>query len=231
MNVLRVWRPDLYKGDLCRVCGLEMEDNENILACSKSRATQEELWEDALDRRQKQLKPGKQPLSETVWRIPRTSKLLKALWQAIKRPGEEEEEELEQHTLNAWAVSHIYRGLVPKALVTQWSKVFKDVAESRYEEENIITNSMKRTRTTKDQRAQWTQTHRWKQIYGRKLREDECLCGRAVTKHKEQRCSGEQNNTRVVDGAVINTLLGLRRMDIMERIGNMVIKELEEEHI
>ncbi|KAG9072620.1 hypothetical protein KI688_000391 [Linnemannia hyalina] len=95
MDVLRARRPDLYKDDLCRLCGLETEDNEHIWACSKSRETQEELWEDALDRvdgwgeiatrqfnkqRQKQLKPGKQSPPETVWRIPRTSKLRKALW-------------------------------------------------------------------------------------------------------------------------------------------------------
>ncbi|KAG9072619.1 hypothetical protein KI688_000390 [Linnemannia hyalina] len=88
---------------------------------------------------------------------------------------------------------------------------------------------MKHTHTTKDQRARWTQTHRWQQIYGRKLREDEYLCGRAVAEHKEQRCPGEQSDTRVADQAVIDTLLGLRRMDIMERRGSMVIKELEEE--
>ena len=46
----------------------------------------------------------------------------------------------------------------------------------------------------------------------------------------EQRCPGEQRDNRVVDRAVIDILLGLRRMDIMERKGNMVIKELEEEH-
>ncbi|KAF9545562.1 hypothetical protein EC957_010871 [Mortierella hygrophila] len=98
---------------LCRVCGIETEDNEHIWTCSKRRKTQEGLWEDALDRvdgweeiatrlfnkqRQKQIKPGKQPPHETVWRIPRTIKLHKTLWQAIKRPGEEEEEEPEQHT-------------------------------------------------------------------------------------------------------------------------------------
>ncbi|KAG9064400.1 hypothetical protein KI688_003588 [Linnemannia hyalina] len=89
---------------------------------------------------------------------------------------------------------------------------------------------MKCIRITKDQRAQCTQTHRWKKIYGRKLREDECLCGRTVAEHREQRCPGEQGDTRVAHRAVIDTLLGLRRMDIMERKGNMVIKELEEEH-
>ncbi|KAF9542956.1 hypothetical protein EC957_001392 [Mortierella hygrophila] len=157
---------------------------------------QEELWKDAFDRvdrwgeiatglfnkqRQKQLNPGRKPTPKIVWRIPRTSKLRKALWQAIKRPGEEEVEEPEQHTPSAWTVSYIYRGLVPKVLAKQWSKVFKDAAESitqhvsrlffcryvkkeakgelwkpHYErtimwEENSTTNSMKRTHTTKDQ--------------------------------------------------------------------------------
>ncbi|KAF9136434.1 hypothetical protein BGX30_011193 [Mortierella sp. GBA39] len=152
--------------------------------------------------------------------------------------------------------------LVPNVPATQWGKVFKDVPESitqherhlfcryvekeareqlwkpryerpiRWEEESNIKNSMKRTRTTKDQRAQWTQSYRWHQIqiYGRKLREDECLCGRAVAEHKEQRCPGEQSDTQVTDREVTDALLGLGCMDIMERKDNMGIKELEEEH-
>ncbi|KAG9063329.1 hypothetical protein KI688_004211 [Linnemannia hyalina] len=83
---------------------------------------------------------------------------------------------------------------------------------------------MKHARTTKEQRAQWTQTHRRQQIYGRKLREDEYLCGRAIAEHKEQRCPGEQSGTRVADRAIIDALLGLRRMGIMGRRGNMVTK-------
>lgn len=67
----------------------------------------------------------------------------------------------------------------------------------------------------------------WKQIYGRKLREGECLCGRAITEHNIEQCPGEQRDTRVADQAVIDSLLGLRHMDAMERRGNMVIKELE----
>ncbi|KAF9547211.1 hypothetical protein EC957_008721 [Mortierella hygrophila] len=162
---------------------------------------------------------------ETVWRMPRTRKLRRTLWQAVKRPGEEEEEEPEQHTPSAWTVCHIYRGLVLKALAKQWSKVFKDVAKS-------ITQHVSRLfcrYVEKEAREQIWKPRRERTIR-RKLREDERLCGQAVAEHREQRCPGEQSDTRVADQAVIVTLLGLRRMDIMERRGNMVIKELEEEH-
>ena len=36
-----------------------------------------------------------------------------------------------------------------------------------------------------------------------------------------------QRDTRVADQAIIETLLGLRRMDIMERRGQMTVKEFE----
>ncbi|KAG0076418.1 hypothetical protein BGZ90_008717 [Linnemannia elongata] len=79
MGALHARRPDLYKDDLCRQCGLETEDNENVLTCPESRETHEELWEDALDpvdgwggvatrhfnkQRQKQLKPDKEPFPQ-----------------------------------------------------------------------------------------------------------------------------------------------------------------------
>jgi hypothetical protein len=49
---------------------------------------------------------------------------------------------------------------------------------------------------------------RWQQIYGRKPQEDECMCGKLLTKHEEGRCPGVQNDTQEADRAVIETLLG-----------------------
>jgi len=42
-------------------------------------------------------------------------------------------------------------------------------------------------------------------------------------------CPGEQSDTRVADQAVIDTLLGLRLMDVMEKRGAMKVKAFEDE--
>lgn len=86
------------------------------------------------------------------------------------------------------------------------------------EKANHITNSIRQTRATEGQRE------RRRRLYGQKLREDECLCGRTRAGHDRERCPGEQNDIRVADHAVIESLLGRSRMHIMERRGNMVIK-------
>jgi hypothetical protein len=69
----------------------------------------------------------------------------------------------------------------------------------------------------------------WQQIFGRKPREDECMCGQLLTKHEDGRCPGVQNDTHEADRAVIETLLGRRRLEIMERRGVMTVKEFEVE--
>ncbi|KAK3836305.1 MAG: hypothetical protein J3R72DRAFT_203424 [Linnemannia gamsii] len=199
--------------------------------------------------RQKKLEAGKPPPPDIIWRKSSTRQCREALWKVVEKPGEEEERSLQ--TVEKWTACHIYRGLVPTSLAKEWGKVFKDSPDSvaqhvsrsfcRYvemeareqlwkprcattvdwEKDNHITTSMKQTRTSQGQREGW------RQIYGRKLREGECLCGRAIIEHNREQCPGEQRDTRVADQAVIDTLLGLRRKDIMERRGNMAIKDLE----
>ena len=50
-----------------------------------------------------------------------------------------------------------------------------------------------------------------------------------MEEHENDRCPGAQNDKQVADRAVIETLLGRRRMDIMERRGAMIVKNFEEE--
>lgn len=59
----------------------------------------------------------------------------------------------------------------------------------KWEKKSHITTTMKQTCTTEGQRAGW------RQIWGRKLRKDKCVCGRAIAD------TGEQHNTRVTDQA------------------------------
>jgi hypothetical protein len=59
---------------------------------------------------------------------------------------------------------------------------------------------------------------RWQQVYERKPREDECMCGH-LTKCKDGRCSGVQNDSHEADRTVIEILLGRRRLNIMEKRG------------
>ena len=52
---------------------------------------------------------------------------------------------------------------------------------------------------------------------------------RPLAEHEEGRCPGVQNDTHAADRAVIEALLGRRRMDIMEKRGAMTVKEFETE--
>jgi ribonuclease HI len=204
--------------------------------------------------REKKRKLGEKPPQEIVWLRPRTRDCREALIRVVNGTGlREEEEEAQEHTArdDRWMAYHLYRGLVPKALTKEWGKVFKNMPESvvqhtcrlfcrfverearetlwkprceatvEWEKENGITQRQKEKTPTERRRGVW------KQIYGRTQRENECLCGRDMEEHEAGRCPGEQSDTRVADQAVIDTLLGLRHMDIMERRGNMTTKEFE----
>ena len=144
---------------------------------------------------------------------------------------------------------------MPKALTTQWSSVFQDPPKSivqhvcrlfsrfvekegreklwkprcertvEWEKQQGITEKRKHNKPT-TQRNQ----NEWQQIYGRRPQENECLCGHAIDAYEAGRCPGEQSDTRVADQAVIDTLLGLRLMDVMEKRGAMKVKAFEDEN-
>jgi hypothetical protein len=50
-----------------------------------------------------------------------------------------------------------------------------------------------------------------------------------LEEYEDDRCPGVQNDTQAADRAVIETLLGRRGMDIMERRGAMTVKNFEVE--
>jgi len=115
-----------------------------------------------------------------------------------------------------WTACHILSGLVTKALATEWARVFKEMPKSIVEHvsrslcqfieeegrEKIWKPQCERT-------VKWERQHgitvrqkhkppedqprsQWQQIYGRKLRENECMCGRLLEEHEAQRCPGSR---------------------------------------
>ncbi|OAQ35803.1 hypothetical protein K457DRAFT_132479, partial [Linnemannia elongata AG-77] len=84
-------------------------------------------------------------------------------------------------------------------------------------------------RETEAQTPEERPRSQWQQIYERKPQANECKCGRPLAEHEEGRCPGVQNDIHAADRAVIEALLGRRRMDIMEKRGAMKVKEFEME--
>ncbi|KAG0207882.1 hypothetical protein BGX33_006547 [Mortierella sp. NVP41] len=250
MDALRARHPGLYQDDRCRLCDAETEDNDSIWTCPETREAQEEVWEAGLDHFPKDSEEC-QP-EPILWKTPRSEDCRAALRRIVRWPSLEDGQQ--QFTgEDEWTVCHIFRGLVPKALTAQWSTVFEDPSKSivehvcrhfcrfiekegrkklwkprcertvEWEKQQGITESRKhnKTPTQSDQ-------DEWRQIYGRKPRENGCLCGREMDEREAGRCPGEQSDTRVADQAVIETLLGLRLMDVIEKRGAMKVKVVED---
>jgi ribonuclease HI len=266
MDALHARRPDLYKDDQCRRCQATTEDNEHIWLCPKSRDAHDEIWKDGLGRidfwgaiatkrynkERKRRKEGEAQLKEIEWVAASVRTCRRALRRIIQWPSTEDGHE-EYTGDEKWTVCHILRGLVPKALATEWARVFKEMPKSVVEHvSRLFCRFIEKEGREKiwkprcERTVEWEKQHgiterrkhkppedrprsQWQQIYGRKPRENECRCGRLLEEHEDDRCPGVQNDTQAADRAVIETLLGRRRMDIMERRGAMTVKNFEVE--
>ncbi|KAK3836656.1 MAG: hypothetical protein JOS17DRAFT_734820 [Linnemannia elongata] len=267
MDVLHARRPDLYKDDQCRQCHATTEDNEHIWLCPEGKEAHDEIWKDRLGRidfwgavatrhynreRMKRRKEGETRPKEIVWVAASVKACREALRRIVQWPSTEDNHE-EYTGDEKWTVGHILRGLVPKALAIEWTRVFKDMPKSVVEHvSRLFCRFIEKEGREKiwkprcERTVEWEKQHRitekrkhkppeerprsqWQQVYGRKPRENECECGRLLAEHESGRCLGVQNDTYTADRAVIETLLGRRRMDIMERRGEMTVKEFEAE--
>ncbi|OAQ28675.1 hypothetical protein K457DRAFT_1832896 [Linnemannia elongata AG-77] len=216
MDALHARRPDLYKNDQCRQCHAMTEDKEHVWLCLESKEAHDEIWKDGLGRidfwgaiatkhynreRKKRRKEGETEPKEIEW-----------VATSDRNEGYTGDEK--------WTVCHILRGLVPKALATEWAKVFKEMPKSVAEHvSRLFCKFIEKEGREKIWKPRCERTVEW----------EKQQCGRPLAEHEEGRCPGVQNDTHAADRAVIEALLGRRRMDIMEKRGAMTVKEFETE--
>ncbi|KAG0063405.1 hypothetical protein BGZ89_009890, partial [Linnemannia elongata] len=144
MDALHARRPDLYKNDYCRQGHGTTEDSEHVWLCPESKEAHDEIRKDGLGRidfwgaiatkhynreRKKRRKEGETKPKEIEWVAASVRACRAALRRIIQWPSTEDGHE--GYTGDEkWTVCHILRGLVPKALATEWAKVFKEMPKS-----------------------------------------------------------------------------------------------------
>ena len=134
MYTMHTRRPDLYPDGLCRVCNLEIEDNEHIWQCTATEKERNTIWEDGLKKihtwgrrainaynraRREQWEKRKEgpPPTPLMWYKPSIEACRYVLHQIIARPT----------MLNGgWSAISIFRGYVPRKLATLWRPWFRD---------------------------------------------------------------------------------------------------------
>ncbi|KAF9944310.1 hypothetical protein BGZ70_004799, partial [Mortierella alpina] len=131
MNVMQARRPDLYSDCLCRVCGIEDEDNRHVWECDSLTEVHREIWQSALDKidgwgTQATCAYNKtHPDSNVQWRCPSAdANILGLSIIAGARSvllGENESDIIDDLK---WRVSDLYRGITPCSLIQRWSGSF-----------------------------------------------------------------------------------------------------------
>lgn len=129
---------DLYKNDQCRQCHAMTEDNEHIWLCPESKEAHDEVWKDGLERidflgtiaakrynkdRKKSRREGEAKPKEIERVTASVRDYRRALRRIIQWPSTEDNYEGYMGD-EKWMVCHIFGGLVPKALATEWAGVF-----------------------------------------------------------------------------------------------------------
>ena len=142
-----------------------------------------------------------------------------------------------------WHVSHLFRGITPKSMLTEWTSVFRtprSIARTvlhkfigyleaqaservwkhrcsvtiAWEQESGINMKAKTSKYTGPRGA-------WSDGYGYITRNGLCVCGAPLTAHEDGHCLGPSSDLRAADGRLLESLLGTRRLTLMERLGRI----------
>ena len=142
-----------------------------------------------------------------------------------------------------WSVSDLLRGITPKSLLEAWIPVFgvpRAIAQTvihkfvgyleaqaseriwkarcsatiDWEKEQGITAKGKKTPYS-GVRGDWSQG------YGYITPEGYCPCGATLATHDDGRCPGPSVDPHAADACLLESLLGKRRLTVMERMGTV----------
>jgi hypothetical protein len=62
---------------------------------------------------------------------------------------------------------------------------------------------------------------KWSNGYGYITREGDCVCGALLAAHKNGKCPGPSSDPKAADERLLESLLGRRRLTLMERMGRI----------
>jgi hypothetical protein len=142
-----------------------------------------------------------------------------------------------------WSVSDLLRGITPKSMLTEWLLVFRtpqsiaktvlhkfvgyleaQASERIWKPRCSATIAWEQTRgiSTKDKTAKYVGLRGdWTRGYGYITRDGYCPCGASLAAHENERCPGAQKDPRAADERLLKSLLGRRRLSLMERMGRV----------
>jgi hypothetical protein len=142
-----------------------------------------------------------------------------------------------------WNVSDLLRGITPLSMLTEWSAVFRTpmsiaktvlhkfvgYLEAQASEliwkprcSETIAWEQSQGISAKDKTSKYTGPRGdWSQGYGYITHDGFCPCGASLATHDEGRCPGATKDPRAADERLLESLLGRRRLSMMERMGRI----------
>jgi ribonuclease HI len=142
-----------------------------------------------------------------------------------------------------WNVSDLLRGITPLSMLTEWSAVFRtpmsiaktvlhkfvgyleaQASELIWKPRCSATIAWEQSQgiSAKDKTSKYTGPRGdWSQGYGYITHDGFCPCGASLATHCEGRCPGATKDPRAADERLLESLLGRRRLSMMERMGRI----------
>ena len=142
-----------------------------------------------------------------------------------------------------WNVSDLLRGITPISMLTEWSAVFRtpmsiaktvlhkfvgyleaQASELIWKPRCSATIAWEQSQgiSAKDKTSKYTGPRGdWSQGYGYITHDGFCPCGASLATHDEGRCPGATKDPRAADERLLESLLGRRRLSMMERMGRI----------
>ncbi|OAQ22803.1 hypothetical protein K457DRAFT_25738 [Linnemannia elongata AG-77] len=131
---------------------------------------------------------------------------------------EERKKENQGHACETQQDAEEEKGLVPKALATEWARIFKEMLSSIVEHvSRLFCKFIEKEGREKIWKPRCKRTVEWEKQQG--IRETDAQTPRGTA----------ENDTLAADRAVIVAIQRRKRMDIMEKRGAMIVKEFETE--
>jgi hypothetical protein len=218
---------------------LERINGWGVRAVSKYNKKSKEKYE-------KEVAKGKavEPAKQIVWRNPSIQRHARGMacidGARMMLLGSEEAEQTESSN---WNIKDLYRGITPLSLIENWTPIFgiplsiaREVihkfvgfleseateriwkprcnATVEYERSRGITARSKKGKC-QGARGLWTDG------YGFICEEGFCHCGSPLEEHDDDGCPGEKNDPKEADCKLISSLVGKRRLRMMEGMGRI----------
>ena len=250
LNSMHARHPDLYPDSVCCVCDIQDEDNGHLWTCSAIRSIHQSIWQQALARidgwgRAATVKYNKDnDGTPALWICPAEEVHFQGLSsirgsQSILRG----DDSFDRSPDLVWSAGDLYRGITPRSLIKEWSKCFqspgtvarkvihqfvgyleKQATELIWKPRCTLTIAREKELgiTAKSKRTPYTGPRGdWSDGYGYITAEGDCPCGSALVEHSNGCCPGPKLDPDAADRNLLESLLGKRRLTLMEGMGRI----------